>query len=136
MKTILLITIAALVLLPVQLTAGPNKEVKEAAAEKNRDVDHDQKLPQIDSRIEKMRLLIEKGTKNGALTKAESGSLTRELKVIEQREERYRRSMDKVSGGERRKLSCDINDLHRRIQTKVENAATAPEKPREPAKKP
>lgn len=122
--TCLTIAIAAVTFMPVTATAGIKKKAKKEAAEKSKDVEADQKMPKADVRIEKMRLLIAKGTKNGKLTKTESGSLTRELEGIEKREEQYRRSMDKVTGGERRKLNHEITDLHERLVKKVENAAT------------
>jgi len=128
--TCLTIVLAAVSFMPATASAGVNKEAKKEAKAKEKEIEPDKKMPKADYRIEKMRLLIEKGTKNGKLTKAESDSLTRELEGVERREEQYRRSMDKVTEGERKKLNRDITDLHQRLEKKVENGATG-----EPTKK-
>ena len=116
MKTILLTAFAALALLTQPAPAGIfSKAAKKDSKEKNEGLPPDQRMPKADARLAKMRELITRGTTSGTLTKAESGSLTRELEAVERREEQYRRSMDKVTGGERRKLNSDITDLHARI---------------------
>ena len=121
----LLTIIAGLTLLPTTASAGIFRRRAAAAANKDNKSAPRESMPAADARIEKMHKLIEAGTKNGKLTKAETGSLTRELEVIERREEQYRRSMDKVTSGERRKLNQEITDLHQRIYDKVHNAAKA-----------
>src|SRR5436190_9955669 len=76
--------------------AGP---AKKEAAEKNGNLPPKERTPVADARLAKMRTLISEGTKSGKLTKAESDSLTRELTAIEDREAKYRRSMEKVTKG-------------------------------------
>jgi hypothetical protein len=101
-------------------------QAKKEAAEKNADLPPKERTPVADARLAKMRTLISEGTKSGKLTKAESDSLTRELTAIEAREAQYRRSMEKVTKGERKKLNNDISDLHERIWQKTHNGASAP----------
>lgn len=119
----LLTAIAGLSLLPTTASAGIFRKKAKQEAAKDKETPPKHRMPVADARIEKMHKLIATGTRNGKLTKAETGSLTRELEVIERREEQYRRSMDKVTRGERRKLNRDITDLHQRIYDKVHNAA-------------
>ena len=127
MKTIvcLLTVITGLTMLPTNASAGIFRRRAAAAANKDNKAGPKESMPLADARIEKMHKLIETGTRSGKLTKAETGSLKRELEVIERREEQYRRSMDKVTSGERRKLNQEITDLHQRIYDKVTNAAKA-----------
>ena len=127
MKTIvcLLTAITGLTMLPATTSAGIFRRKARAMENKDNKSAPEDRMPVADVRIEKMQKLIEAGTKSGKLTKSETGSLTRELAVIERREEQYRRSMDKVTPGERWKLNEEITDLHRRIHDKVTNAAKA-----------
>lgn len=109
--------------------AGPVRaKIRREVVAKNKGVEPDQRAVGADARLAAMRRMIEAGTASGRLTKTESGSLTRELEGIERREEQYRRSMDKVTRGEREKLHRDISDLHQRLYNKTHNAAEAPEK--------
>ena len=115
--------LVAAVSIPSPAVAGAAK--KETAG-KNKDVPPKERMPVADARLAKMHTLIANGTANGKLTKAESDSLTRELTAVEAREAQYRRSMEKVTKGERKKLNSDITDLHERVWAKTHNGATDP----------
>ena len=109
--------------------AGPVRaRIRREVAAKNKHVEPDERAAGADARLAAMRRVIESGIASGKLTKAEAGSLTRELEGIERREEQYRRSMDKVTRGERAALHRDIGDLHQRLHEKTRNAAEAPDK--------
>ena len=131
MKTSTLLFLAAtfLSLSVATATAGPVRaKIRKEVAAKNKSIEPDSRAVGADARLAAMRLMIKSGTKSGKLTKTESGSLTRELEAIERREELYRRSMEKVTRGEREKLHGEISDLHQRLWTKTHNAAEAPAK--------
>jgi predicted nucleic acid-binding Zn-ribbon protein len=115
--------LVAAVSVPSSVVAGA---AKKEAAEKNKALPPKQRMPGADARLAKMRTLIANGTASGKLTKAETDSLIRELTAVEDREAQYRRSMDKVTKGERKKLNEDITDLHQRIWAKTHNGSTAP----------
>ena len=113
-------------------TPGARADIREAVQEKNgAGIPPELRTPRADARIEKMRLLIVQGIKDGQITAGEANSLEHELSRLEREEETYKRSGDKVRKRERKDLKRDINQLHERIWAKTHNGA----KPSEPLEK-
>ena len=121
MKTTLTFTAFLILgLFPAPAPAGLRHLARKTAVEKRED-DSLRRVASPDARLKVMKDWITRGTANGKLTKAESGLLTRELGEVEQRETRYRQSMNKLSEGERKKLHADITNLHERLRQKTQN---------------
>ena len=132
LTTVLAFAAAASVQAGELKTKGAKADIKEVVKEKDGpDVPAELRTPRIDARMEKMRLLIVQGIKDGQLTAGEASSLEHELSRLEREEETYKRSSKKVGPRERKDLKRDINDLHERIWAKTHNGA----KPAEPLAK-
>ena len=113
------------------LPKGARADIKAVVKEKDGpEVPPELRTPRIDARMEKMRLLIVHGIKDGQLTAGEATSLEHELARIEREEAVYKHN-GRAGKRERNDLRRDINDLHERIWKKTHNGA----KPTEPLDK-
>ncbi len=107
------------------------QDVKAVVAEKDGpEVSPELRTPRLDARLEKLRLLIVQGAKDGQLTRGELASVEIKYKRIEREEDHYKQN-DKVTAREKKDLRRDLNDLHEYLWTKTHNG----QKPTEPLEK-
>ena len=131
-RILILATVVAAAASPLSragdLPKGAKADIKAAVKEKDGpEVPPELRTPRIDARMEKMRLLIVHGIKDGQLTAGEATSLEHEIARIEREEKTYKHN-GKAGRHERHDLKHDLNDLHERIWQKTHNG----NKPAEP----
>ena len=113
---------------PIKINKADRKAVQETVEAKDGEgVPPELSTPRIDTRIEKLRLLIVQGIKDKQLSAGEQTSAINELHRIEREEQTYKHNK-RVGPRERNDLKRDLNKLHEHLYEKTHNGTkpTAP----------